>query len=281
MVFLGIILCIVTYFTISQLIVKPILRRRHWNTVRAEIIDSPFPEELDTMLRKRFRLYHRLPEEIRKRVQLHARLLAAEKSFESAADLGPVTESMRILIMAQAALLTAGRNPSQLFPQLYSIIIYPTAYRDSGQRTFSSDEDPAHRLGESWNSGSIILAWDTVQRDAEQQHDGHNLVLHEFAHQLDQADGRADGAPILKSPEQYGDWAAVFQHRYQELVDDTEEGRKTLLDSYGATNPAEFFAVATETFFEQPRRMQAELPDLYEELRDYYLLDPAEWNDQD
>ena len=132
-------------------------------------------------------------------------------------------------------------------------------------------------LGESWTSGSVVLAWDSVLKGAANEDDGKNVVIHEFAHQLDQADGVGDGAPILKDRGEYQDWAKVFSKHYEQLVERTNKGRKTLLDNYGATNPAEFFAVATEAFFESRDRLKKKHPNLYSELKDYYQLDPAEW----
>ena len=116
-----------------------------------------------------------------------------------------------------------------------------------------------------------------MQRGAASEDDGCNVVLHEFAHQLDQADGVGDGAPILTNRSEYADWATVLGKHYNRLVEDASRGRRTLLDTYGATNAAEFFAVATEAFFERSRKMSREVPDLYRELKDYYQLDPAAW----
>jgi hypothetical protein len=99
------------------------------------------------------------------------------------------------------------------------------------------------------------------------------VVLHEFAHQLDQEDGAADGAPILGARSRYVAWARVLGAEYEAM----QKQRRSVMDRYGATNPAEFFAVATETFFEKPRQMQKRHPELYNELREYYRLDPAAW----
>lgn len=275
---IAILIVVVTvYYLVVHLVYLPVVRRREFAELVDRLQTEPFPEEWDAYLNRKFELYPKLPPDIRKRLQFQTRLMMEEKSFESPADLGPVTDEMRLLILAQAALLTVGRRPKRFFPELVTIILYPTAYMDSGSRTFSLREDPEHRLGESWNTGSVVLAWDSVQSGAANEDDGQNVVIHEFAHQLDQEDGRGDGVPILSDPGEYGDWAKVFSHRYSELVEDTEKGRKTVLDPYGAVNPAEFFAVSTETFFEQPKTMKRKLPELYRELADYYALDPATW----
>jgi hypothetical protein len=137
--------------------------------------------------------------------------------------------------------------------------------------------------GESWTRGEVVLAWDNVRQEAIDLAEGHNVVLHEFAHQLDQEDGRSDGAPILGKQSSYKTWARVLSKEYQDLRRKPLSGRPDIMDAYGATNPAEFFAVATETFFERPKQMKLTHPELYNELESYYGLDPLKWfenNDQ-
>jgi Mlc titration factor MtfA (ptsG expression regulator) len=129
-------------------------------------------------------------------------------------------------------------------------------------------------LGQSWTRGNVILAWDAALGGGRDFHDGHNVVLHEFAHQLDQEDGSADGAPPLPSRGLYGPWARVLGAEYESL---RGPGRH-VLDEYGGTNPAEFFAVATEAFFEKPRQLRKKHPQLYEQLKAYYQQDPAQWD---
>ena len=123
----------------------------------------------------------------------------------------------------------------------------------------------------------VVLSWHDVVHGAACVRDGQNLVLHEFAHQLDQEDGSADGAPILEERSHYLAWARVLSEEYEDLQEAAEKRRKTVLDKYGATNPAEFFAVATECFFEKPRQLSRKHPELYEELKRYYRQDPLEF----
>jgi Mlc titration factor MtfA (ptsG expression regulator) len=123
----------------------------------------------------------------------------------------------------------------------------------------------------------VVLSWNSVQGGARNFEDGHNVAFHEFAHQLDQEDGVADGAPLLESRSAYSTWAQVLSHDYNELVAQKNDGKKSTMDDYGATNPAEFFAVATETFFEKPRQLKAKQPELFHELQQYYKVDPTEW----
>ena len=135
-------------------------------------------------------------------------------------------------------------------------------------------EGPQGRLGEAWTSGVVVLSWDDVQLGAADVRDGHNVVLHEFAHQLDQEDGSADGAPILPRRSMYSAWGRVLGAEYEELREAAETGKKSVLDAYGATEPAEFFAVATEAFFEKPIQLKKKHPELYEELKSFYGQDP-------
>ena len=142
-----------------------------------------------------------------------------------------------------------------------------------------------NRLGEAWDSGAVVLAWDAVEHGTTIPDDGHNVVLHEFAHQLDFEDGKADGAPVLGSEDfwfrqrsRYRAWARVLSREYEQLRAEIQQGQAEVLDGYGATNPAEFFAVATESFFERAVQMREKHPELYEELRRYYRQDPAQWS---
>jgi Mlc titration factor MtfA (ptsG expression regulator) len=137
------------------------------------------------------------------------------------------------------------------------------------------------RLGESWSQDQLILSWEQVRQDLLNWQDGHNVVLHEFAHQLDQEDGRAEGVPILRRALDYQLWSEIMTAEYLQLGDRVGKGKKTVMDSYGATNPAEFFAVATETFFEKPNQLHQKHQALYELLQRYYRLDPRQWYDRD
>jgi Mlc titration factor MtfA (ptsG expression regulator) len=163
------------------------------------------------------------------------------------------------------------------YPGIDVILVYPSAYK--GQFTNSSDgvviEGDTTRLGEASTRGILVLSWDDVLRGAADVRDGHNVVIHEFAHALDHEDGASDGAPPLSRRANYAPWARVFGAEYEKLVDADDHRKKTIIDKYGATNPAEFFAVVTETFFEKPLQMRDKHPELYEQLKTYYRQDPA------
>ena len=123
----------------------------------------------------------------------------------------------------------------------------------------------------------MVLAWDSVKQGAINFKDGRNVVMHEFAHQLDQEDGTADGAPILEVGTAYTSWAEVFSREFLQLQKKKKKRKRSVFNKYGATNPAEFFAVVTESFFEKPKQFQKKHPELFEELRDYYKVNPIEW----
>ncbi len=137
--------------------------------------------------------------------------------------------------------------------------------------------DEEVRLGESWRTGAVVLAWDEILHGALDPMDGQNIVFHEFAHQLDQEDGVADGTPIIEKRSRYISWARVLSREFKVLQKKASHGMNTVMDHYGATDPTEFFAVATETFFEKPSQLKLKHPALYEELKGYYQLDPATW----
>lgn len=163
------------------------------------------------------------------------------------------------------------------YPGIDAILVYPSAYRAPALQAEGGIvlEGEQARLGEASTRGILVLSWDDVMRGAADIRDGHNVVIHEFAHALDHEDGESDGAPPLSRRAHYAPWARVFSAEYEKLVDADEHRKKTIIDKYGATNPAEFFAVVTETFFEKPLQMRDKHPELYQQLKDYYRQDPA------
>jgi Mlc titration factor MtfA (ptsG expression regulator) len=176
--------------------------------------------------------------------------------------------------------LTVGFAQHDYFPNVQTVVVYPGAYVASAARSaYDSrmiDLDAAPRLGEAHGLGPVVLSWDDVLAGGQNRSDGHNLVFHEFAHKLDFRDGEANGVPLLRDRTEVDKWANVMSAEYQQLVEDVLHHRPTPLDRYGATNPAEFFAVCTECFFEKPKRLRDEKPGLYAVLRDYYGLDWAD-----
>lgn len=223
-------------------------------------------------------LYARLPEELRERLHGKITQFVRDKFFEGCGGV-ELTDRMVLSIAGQACLLSV-MHEGDPYPLLRSVLIYPSSYR--ARETYADALGVVHerevvRLGESWSNGTVVLAWDAVKQGATNIFDGHNVTLHEFAHQLDQADGRGDGTPRLASAACHAQWRRVMEAGKAELDRKVAAGRRTVLDRYGSTNEAEYFAVATETFFEKPRQLARKQPELYAVLRDYYQLHPAEW----
>jgi Mlc titration factor MtfA (ptsG expression regulator) len=268
----------------------PVLGRNVVGTMRKKqqrqkLKAAPFPSHWSSILEDHFPLYARLPDEDRKELQGHIQVFLAEKRFEGCGGL-EITEEMKVCIAAQACLLLLHRE-TDCYPSLRSILVYPSTYSVKTTRHVGAgvmEERQDSRLGEAWDSGAVVLAWDAVHSGTANPEDGHNVVFHEFAHQLDFEDGRADGAPVLATEDpwyrrknRYKAWARVLSSEYEKLRANVAAGEKTALDEYGATNPAEFFAVATESFFERPRDLQQRHPALYEELKRFYQQDPVGW----
>ena len=216
-----------------------------------------------------------LPANERAELEGLVQIFLDEKRFEGCGGL-VVTPEMKLTIAAQACVLLLRRN-AEVYPGLSSILVYPHPYvaQDRVVQGGIVTEGAVVRLGETWSRGSLVLSWDDVLQGAADPRDGHNVVLHEFAHQLDQQDGASDGTPLLPSRSRYVAWAHVLGDAYEELVDQVHAHRLPVLDAYGATNPAEFFAVATECFFEKAGALERTHPDLYAELRKFYRRDPA------
>jgi MtfA peptidase len=206
------------------------------------------------------------------------RIFLAEKAFEGCGGL-ELTEEIRVTIAVQACFLLLHRE-TDMYPGVDAILVYPSAYRAPTQRNDGGVviESNQTRLGESWTRGVVVLAWDHVKSGALRPSDGHNVVLHEFAHQLDSEGGAMDGAPDLGARERYGSWAQVLGHEFADLSRRLHTGRPSDIDAYGATSPAEFFAVITEMFFERPHAMKDHHPQLYDELAAFYRQDPASFN---
>lgn len=238
---------------------------------------EPFPEGWSTLIETHVPHVKFLDAETRAWLEDLIQVFVAEKQFDGAAGL-EVTDEMRVTIAAQACTLLLGDDETQVYPNLARIVIYPEAYVAKRQTAEGMVvvESAEVRLGESWDHGVVVLAWSAVKHGARNVCDGHNVVYHEFAHQLDQEFGDADGAPALPEGMSYGAWSKALGREFAILKEGEEDGRKTLLDHYGATNPAEFFAVATEAFFEKPVQMKLKKPELYAQLAAFYRQDPAD-----
>lgn len=247
-----------------------------WKTRRRKkLLAEPFPETWLGWLTQLW-FYPRLSSAQQESVRRVTRVMVAEKNWEGLRGL-EMTDEIRVTIAAQAGWLTCGMT-DQFFDRVQSILVYPDAYVAPGQILTKGGivlEGESPRVGEAWYRGPVILAWDDVRRGGASPNHGHNLVLHEFAHQLDMLNGAdADGVPVIEEQERADRWLGVTEKEYQRLCRDCDAGRHTLLDCYGTTNKAEFFAVATEGFFQLPRKIQHHHPELYAILSDFYNYDP-------
>ncbi len=235
----------------------------------------PFPPEWREILERNVPYYNALDSSDREELQGHIQVFLSEKTFEGAGGL-EMTEEIRLTIAGQACILLLHRE-TDYYPTLKTILVYPHHYVVKVKERLPGgivEERLQTRLGESWFRGEVVLSWDDVLRGAADAHDGHNVVFHEFAHQLDSEDGSNDGAPALPRRSMYVAWARVLGEEYQHLLDRIEHHRRTFIDRYGATNPAEFFAVLTEEFFEQPLGLKKHHPELYDQLKQFYRQDP-------
>ena len=246
---------------------------------RKKIMKNPFPREWENYLKESYTLYSKLPGELQQDMKNKIKVFLNEKTFFGCEGL-EVTDQMRTLIAAQACLLILNRRTT-FYPKLRSIFVYPTSYLAKRVSVNSGivTEKTQVTLGESWGSGELVLTWDTSVHGAKNMYDSRNVVYHEFAHQLDQEDGVADGAPVLENRSSYASWARVLSREFENLKKEKKRWRKTVMNKYGATNPAEFFAVASESFFEKPRQLKKKHPELYQELKNYYHTNPIDWMD--
>jgi Mlc titration factor MtfA (ptsG expression regulator) len=248
---------------------------------RERIAGRPFPAAWRRLLRRQVPLVSRLPARQQLRLKGLMQVFLAEKPILGCRGLR-VTDEIRVTIAALACLPLLGAARG-IYPELRQVLVYPGAFVVDRPVTESGGVLSDQRrvlAGESWSQGQVLLAWDEVKRGAATPGDGHNVVIHELAHQLDQAGGAANGAPALPTAAAYRRWSTVMQNEFDALrwrlarVDELGPG---LIDAYAATDPAEFFAVVSELFFERPIELAAGHPALYGELSGYYRLDPASW----
>ena len=244
---------------------------------RRQITGQPFPEKWEEILQKDVAYFHRLSPKDQVELRQHIQIFLDEKTFEGCGG-QVITDTIRVVIAAQACILLLHRQ-TDYYPSLRSILVYPHPYsapitRQLGGGVISIENQG--RLGESWQHGPVALSWDEVSRTAHDHNDAHNVVFHEFAHQLDSESGQANGSPRLVKRSMYLAWARVLGDEYQQLIKDIEHHHKTDIDPYGATSPAEFFAVVSEAFFEKPQQLRHKHPLLYEQLASFYTQNPAE-----
>ena len=241
---------------------------------RQALLAAPFPEAWRRILRANVALYRRLPPAGQRKLEDGTRIIIADKNWEGVQGL-TLTDAIKVTIAGMASLLTLGFD-GDYYPNVETIIVYPQGFLVTEQRTETLGvlaETVRPLSGQAAMQGPVIVSWADVQVSIAGS--GGNVVLHEFAHKLDMRDGAADGAPYLENAAQIERWSRVMSAEYQRLVAETQAGERGVLNPYGATNAAEFFAVATETFFENAPALSEMHPELYAVLRDFYHQDPA------
>ena len=256
-----------------------IFRVYYWRNYRINRIHGQaFSADWLEIVKRRLPFYAKLPLELQQELQNLIKVFLLGKNFVGCAG-QKIDDEIRITVAAQACLLLLNRKTNQ-YQSLKSILVYPSAFIATRQvRDDLGLVSTNHTalLGESWSQGKVVLAWDNVENGVRNLQDGHNVVLHEFAHQLDSESGATNGAPLLQTRGAYKSWALVFSEEFEQLQRIASQQGQSLIDHYGATNPAEFFAVATETFFERPVQMKENHRELFDELTKYYGVNPVDW----
>lgn len=244
---------------------------------RARLARQPFPHEWRSIVRRRVPLVRRLPADLR--LQLHRLIqrFVAEVPFIGCAGQA-VDDEVRVTIAAQACLLLLNRGGA--FEGLTEVLVYPGAFavnRVQQEPGGVQHEGRQALAGESHGRGAVVLSWQDALEGAADPADGRNVVIHEFAHRLDQAHGPANGAPWLGPRRGYEEWSRVLGAEYAALRARLDAGEEGLIPAYGATDPAEFFAVVSELYFEQPAALKHAHAALYEQLKKAYRTDPSTW----
>ena len=233
------------------------------NHRRRTLAAQPFPPAWRPIVEQRLPFTRSLAPDEYARFLVVLNVFAHDKEWVGARGL-VITDEMKVVISGAAARL-ARNLELDIYDQLRTVVVYPSHFQKPG------DDDEVF-FGQAFRWGQVVLSWDAVRGGLANPGDGHDTALHEFAHMLDAASGGFDGTPALHDRHDYAAWAQAFSKHFFEL---REKPQKNVLRAYGATNEAEFFAVATETFFEKPLQLKRRAPDLYAQLQHYYLVDPA------
>lgn len=252
-----------------------LLSRLVRNSVR--LPTDPIPEAWPQLIAERVPLAARLSDTDQERLCRLMQLFLRDVPIEGCAGL-EVTEEISVTIAAQACLLLLGM-PYPRYTRVRRVLVYPSTFVPKKVELPSTGQvvrPDVPLRGQAWTSGIVVLGWDAVERDTRVSTDGENVILHEFAHMLDAEDGSLDGIPVVDSPSAYGTWARLVSAQFNDHLARVERGELTVLDPYGAENRAEFFAVATEAFFERPAKLRHAQPDLYALLADFFKIDPAQ-----
>lgn len=266
------------YLLIALIIIAVIWWRRVVKQrKREELLASPLSAGQRAIVARLVPMVRRLPDGLRSKLEGKINLFLDQITFRGCAGL-EVTEEMRLSIAAQACLLIV--NSDAWYSTLRNVLVYPAAF-DPHRGTHDGyviHENGHGLLGESWARGPVVLSWAHALHGGLRENDGENVVIHEFAHQLDSLTGHTNGIPVLSKGQAYEGWEAAMLEAYNAHVSQVEQGLETLIDPYGASNHEEFFAEAIVTFFEKPVAMHREEPALYAQLSKLLALDPARWD---
>lgn len=264
---------------INTLAIGLIVGGPYWQEYkRSKIRKLPFKKTWRQIIKRRMPFFQKMPADLQLQLKQHIQVFLAEKKFLGYNGI-TITDEIRVTIAAQACLLLLNRR-TNYYPKLTTILVYPRAFM---KQHYLTNADGVQTItntalaGESWEFGKIVLSWQDIIDGAKVPDDGRNVVIHEFAHQLDQENGVSNGAPILGKNQSYESWSVAFSAQFEALQHEARSGTPSIFDYYGATNPAEFFAVATEVFFEKSLQLSREHPKLYEQLSEYYRVNPAIW----
>ncbi len=254
-----------------------VIRLQLQRSRRNNLFLKPLPPDWIQILENNVSIYSLLPQNLREELYGRINIFLDEKEFIGCAGL-QISNEIRITIAGNACILLLKRD-KRCFPRFTTILIYPDTYVS---KEVKSDglivvHEESVRAGESWYRGPVVLSWADVMRGSLNNSDGHNVVLHEFAHKLDEENEIMNGLPVLRDSSHYAEWAEVLSKEFDSLLIRVDRGTNSVIDAYGAVSPSEFFAVATESFFEKPLQMKNKLPDLYQQFRRFYNLDPAAW----
>lgn len=248
--------------------------KRRWR----EAQQLAFSEEDRMILEEFFPPYPMLSAEEKIRLETRINYFLLHKRFKGASAI-TVTREMQLLIAAHACLIITNLEINEVYPGLKNIYVLESSYVEKDNPINPSTGLPLHatRLGESWKRGPIILSWNDIKQSIDFPKRRHNLIIHEFSHQLDQRDGHMDGTPSLPNEQQYHLWANVMSREFTSLISKFRKNQKSDIDIYGATNEAEFFAVCMEYFFTDPVNLERKHPDIFSLFTEYFKLDPRKW----
>jgi hypothetical protein len=263
----------VALLIVAGLVARTVLKKLK----RARLLETPLTAEQRAIVAKLVPITRSLPDALRAQLEGKMNLFFEQVTFRGHNGI-TITDEMRLSIAAQACLLIV--NSEVWYETLRNVLVYPSTFttgRESHDGMLVTAEEHG-LLGESWAHGPVVLSWDHALQGGLDPDDGHNVVIHEFAHQLDSLSGHTNGIPILRRGQAYGAWEKAMLDAYHHHLERLETARDTVIHPYGATNHQEFFAEAIVSFFEKPEAMRRDEPALYAQLAQLLALDPAEWD---